>query len=372
MIQPPTMDHPHVAAPGPVPMATPPPPPPLFVSDPVPPPTPVSTPAATVPPSSAPAAVDSNKFKLKPKVPSAVPPPDTASTPVAVPAAATPAPAGVPVAQFAPPPVISAPPPVPAAKPLPPFPVTAPQITLKGGAPFPPPKVPPLAGAATSGPSAPPIAVPRKSSKLPVIGLAAVILLGGAYFGWKYFMPAKADATPATVKSTPPPAPAPKSDPAPTPSDTLNKLAHAPANAINQAQDAIATRRASGQARIDAASIGEDLPDRPATPPAAASTPKAPAAPAATTATTIAPNVTATTSLEAAPEASAPFRSFVANAQVSGVFQGTPARAVINGKLTRAGDIVDPGLGILFNGIDSERRQLVFKDKTGATVSRRF
>lgn len=168
--------------------------------------------------------------------------------------------------------------------------------------------------------------------------------------------------------------PAPKSDPAPTPSDTLNKLAHAPANAINQAQDTIAARRASGQARIDAASVGEDLPEQPATPaagaPAAKSAPRA--ATSSTATTTIAPNVVATTQLDAVPEAAAPFRSFVANAKVSGVFQGNPSRAVINGKLTRAGDVVDSTLGITFNGVDSERRHLVFKDKTGATVSRRY
>lgn len=194
-------------------------------------------------------------------------------------------------------------------------------------------------------------------------------------------MSAKPTPPPAPTVKAPAPAPkatpvVPKADTAPTPSETLNKLAHAPANAINQAQDVIASRRADGQARIDAAVVGEDLPDtqkNPADGASAKAAPRTASTPAvATTTTTIAPNVSATTPLDAAPEANGSFRAFVANAKVSGVFQGTPARAVINGKLSRAGDIVEPTLGITFTGIDSEKRHLVFKDKSGATVSRRF
>ncbi|MGH7946877.1 MAG: hypothetical protein ACREH8_03530 [Opitutaceae bacterium] len=211
--------------------------------------------------------------------------------------------------------------------------------------------------------------------------MAALLMLGGGlFFAWKHFAPAG---------SKPAPAPAPMSAPAQkapvvvtstsplTPSDTLNQLAHAPAQAINKAQDAIAARRASGQSRIDAASVGEDLPDQPAAP---ARTPAqnpvtstARPAPHAVTSTTIAPGVAATAAqVEAAPEAAAPFRSFVANAKVSGVFQGPPTRVMINGRLVRAGEVVEATLGITFNGVDSSRRQLLFVDRTGATVTRRF
>jgi cytoskeletal protein RodZ len=374
VIQPPTMANPHVTAPAPAPFVTPPTPPPLFVSDPSP-AAPAAPAIATPPAAPAPAAdsgaapADANKFKLKPKAPSPIPPP--AASAGAPPVVAAPPPLVAPPFA-APPSVKGAPPPVPGAKAPPPFPVVAPPVALKG---TPPPSAPvaPAADLSDDSESSSAAAAPRKNSKAVVIGLAAVIVLGAGYFGWKYFMPQKATPAPTpTVKSTPPPAPVPKSDPAPTPSETLNKLAHAPKNAIDQAQEAIATRRASGQARIDAASIGEDLPDQPRPPAAGSSQPPKAAPKATTTTTTIAPNVSATTKMEAAPEATAPFRSFVANAKVSGVFQGSPARAVINGKLTRAGDVADPGLGITFEGIDSERRQLVFKDKTGATVSRRF
>jgi hypothetical protein len=83
--------------------------------------------------------------------------------------------------------------------------------------------------------------------------------------------------------------------------------------------------------------------------------------------------VTATTTLEqAGADASVEFRTFVANAKVSGVFQGTPARAFINGKLARAGETVDAALGIVFDRIDAEKRHIIFRDRTGATVTRRY
>jgi hypothetical protein len=91
-----------------------------------------------------------------------------------------------------------------------------------------------------------------------------------------------------------------------------------------------------------------------------------------TTTAAVSPGVSATAQVEAAAEASAPFRSFVANAKVSGVFQGPPTRAMINGRLVRAGELIDAGLAITFTGVDSPRRQLLFQDKSGATVSRRF
>ena len=210
----------------------------------------------------------------------------------------------------------------------------------------------------------------------PIIRVAVLVLLaGGIFFAWQHFKPeSPAPVPPATPTKVV--APAPVASTPLTPSETLNQLAHAPANAINQAQEAIATRRASGQARIDAASIGEDLPDpTPGSPPGSPSKPPA-AAPrassAATTTTNVSPGVTATTPMEAAAEAGAPFRSYVANAKISGVFQGNPSRAVINGRLIRSGEVVDASLGITFEGLDSERRYLIFKDRSGATVSRRF
>jgi hypothetical protein len=74
----------------------------------------------------------------------------------------------------------------------------------------------------------------------------------------------------------------------------------------------------------------------------------------------------------AAADASAEFRSFVANAKISGVFQGAPARAMINGRLVRTGETVDAALGILFAGVDPVKRHLLFKDKAGTLVARKY
>jgi len=62
----------------------------------------------------------------------------------------------------------------------------------------------------------------------------------------------------------------------------------------------------------------------------------------------------------------------VADAKVSGVYQGSPPRAFINGRLIRVGQLVEEGLGISFSGIDAENRMLLFKDRTGARVSKHY
>ncbi len=89
--------------------------------------------------------------------------------------------------------------------------------------------------------------------------------------------------------------------------------------------------------------------------------------------TDLAPGVTITTeSVEAETEATPAFRSFVADAKISGVFQGTPPRAFINGRLVRLGEVVDSSLGIRFDSIDPKTKNIVFKDASGATVGRLY
>jgi hypothetical protein len=78
------------------------------------------------------------------------------------------------------------------------------------------------------------------------------------------------------------------------------------------------------------------------------------------------------TPLDAAPAASAAFRSFVANAVIGGVFQGTPARALINGTIVREGQVVNSSLGVAFERIDARRKMIFFKDYTGAEVSKSY
>jgi hypothetical protein len=66
------------------------------------------------------------------------------------------------------------------------------------------------------------------------------------------------------------------------------------------------------------------------------------------------------------------FRDFVDQAKINTVIVGPPARAVINGKVVRAGEMVDATLGIVFDRVVSEQRAIFFKDKTGAILTRKY
>ena len=110
-----------------------------------------------------------------------------------------------------------------------------------------------------------------------------------------------------------------------------------------------------------------------APPPPAAAKSEAPSTAAVEGATTIAPGVKATTDdVEAASTASVAFRSFVDDARIGGVFQGTPPRALINSRIIRLGQTVDTGLGIVFSRVDAEQKIIIFTDATGATVSKKY
>jgi hypothetical protein len=78
------------------------------------------------------------------------------------------------------------------------------------------------------------------------------------------------------------------------------------------------------------------------------------------------------TRIEAAPAASAAFRTYVASANIGGVFQGTPSRALINGTIWREGQMVESVLQITFDRIDSVNKVIYFKDSTGAEVSKSY
>jgi cytoskeletal protein RodZ len=230
-------------------------------------------------------------------------------------------------------------------------------------------------------PTAPPPPGKRKR-RFPTVILTgaavAVLVLGaGGFFLFKKLNPPPpppppvvAKPKPSGVPATPQPAvkPAVAASASLTPSETLNALAHAPVNAINKAQDAVNARRAGEQARVDASVNAEEPPDKKAGDGKTAAPAKL-----VETSSPIAPGVSATNSnIEAVSEATPAFRLFVANAKIVGVIQSDPPRAVINNRLTRTGDIVDTALGITFDGIDAEKRQIIFKDKSGATVTRRY
>ena len=262
----------------------------------------------------------------------------------------------------------------------PPFPVVAPPATGKTTPPI-PHMAGPMGEVVVEEKPTPAKAFKRKSGKkgLMIGALAAVVVLGaGGYFAWPMIFP----PPPVAVKPKPavatPVANAPavtsaaatkpaSAGPA-TPSDTLNNLAHAPVNAINKAQDAVTARRQVEQARVDAIASGQEPAVKPAT-----KVPPVVIKPAVNASATLSPGVTATTSdVEAVADSTPAFRAFVANAKVSSVIGGTSPKLTINGRLIRAGEMADASLGIIFEGTDPEKKLLIFKDKTGAVVTKRY
>jgi hypothetical protein len=343
------------------------PPPPAF--------TPPESMAPPPPPPAIPAAEgEAPKFKFKPKASDSAPPPPP--HPIAT------------MDGSAPPP----PPPPPGVtdsgdpgrpKTPPPFPVLAPTQGSGTRSPIPIHIRAPesKAGQEALLPLGVPIGAPmrpKKKKKLGLfVGLVALLAVsaGGAFLTYQHFA------------SEPPPPPKAAAKPkakqpggGPTPSTTLNAIAAAPGKMIADAQNAIANRRTGEQGRVDAMSNGNEASGQRAirTPlpgELGGRTAAAPAAPSlgrVSATTALAPGVTTTTEVRASAEASPAFRSFVADAKVSGVYQGSPPRAFINNRLIKVGQMVEEGLAISFDGIDAENRMLLFKDRTGARVSKQY
>lgn len=107
----------------------------------------------------------------------------------------------------------------------------------------------------------------------------------------------------------------------------------------------------------------------------------APSAPAETPPQTAPANPATATPVATAPATPAPdagppapsdnFVKWVNNLKIAGVRSGETPRVLIERATFRPGDVVNPQLGIVFDGYDDVRRMLRFKDKTGAIVERR-
>jgi hypothetical protein len=231
--------------------------------------------------------------------------------------------------------------------------------------------------AVTSEPQQPEPAAPavvtasgsKRTLKLALLALLLLVVLGGGgFFAYQKFFAPTPTPPPVAKKTMPAPIPAnkaPGTTPGPTPSETINNIAKTPKQAIDKAKGA----RSANDARVG------EMPNLDEPPQPSPSTKAGPGTTKVTTVTTqVAQGVRATVPIEATAEASPAFRSFVQNAKISGVVFGvTPARAYINGQLARAGvTVVDNGLGITFDSVDVEKKLLIFKDKSGATVSKRF
>ena len=73
----------------------------------------------------------------------------------------------------------------------------------------------------------------------------------------------------------------------------------------------------------------------------------------------------------AALDPSLQFRTFVDHLKVA-VRIGPPTRLIVNDLSYRPGDVIDPKLGVVFVGVDTETKELIFQDPTGAVVRRLF
>lgn len=338
-------------------------------------PAPATAPAPVTPPAPESTPAEPVKFKLKPKAPPtggtqppmAVPPPPAAKPgtrpPVEAPAA------GVSVPPFLVKPGTTPPMPKPAASASRP-PMDAQALADK--APPPPPKVPvKLSADATAK---------KQKTVILLVVLAVVLVLGvGGYFAWSLFMkPAPGPAADQPVTKT-----APADKPAAvTPSETLNQIAAMPKAMVDKAQAAVAARRGNEQERVDAVLEGKEPPDdRFLNTPLPGELGGKPAAPTVTppaqtyvkTESQLAPGIKVTTSeLMANAPVSDEFRAFVSAARINGVFQGNPPRALINGRTIRAGESADTILGIVFDSVDADKKTITFKDRTGATITRKY
>ncbi len=171
--------------------------------------------------------------------------------------------------------------------------------------------------------------------------------------------------------------------------EKLEKAAELPGKAVNNAKDSIAGARSSEQSRVDNVIEGKEPPaertvggvspaeleaklrqenakpenaktEKP-TPPEVAN--KVTSGTEAYSGVGTGPNTT-----PPPPAASPRFVRYAEGLSVSGVFQGSPARALVDGRLIRAGEVIEPRLGVSFVGVDAETKHLILQDSTGAQL----
>jgi hypothetical protein len=193
-----------------------------------------------------------------------------------------------------------------------------------------------------------------------LVGLA-VIAIG--FFGWKYLSGRKSAAA-HTAASSPAEAATSSADasPAVTAAEETPVAPHAEAATIvlNEEPPKAALQPLNPEPSKPAVVATRAASD-------ASTTPSSPIG------SHVAPGVTASVGGGASTVGASPeFRAFVATVKISGVFQGENSRAFINGRMTRLGETIDNRLGVVFEGIDVEKKQIIFKDAAGALATRRY
>ena len=74
----------------------------------------------------------------------------------------------------------------------------------------------------------------------------------------------------------------------------------------------------------------------------------------------------------ASPVVRAAFFYWVVNLNISGVFQSPPHRIMVNNRLVYAGQELNASLGITFDHLETANKLIVFRDRTGAFVTRSY
>lgn len=221
-----------------------------------------------------------------------------------------------------PPVVVKTPPLLPSAVPPPPL-FQSPPEPLAAPA-FPPP--PPTAPDYLSRPPAP------RRKILPVIGgIAGLVLLLGAG-GWavKTYVLGDREAPAEDVVRRPAGVPSPGKQPATSPADTNGEASRQPA--------------------------GGRYPPLPPVP----EPPRG------------APRIEPQAEARSHSAESAALRAWIETARVSGVALGPSPRAIINGKLVRPGDVIDAAEGVIFDGIDTERKEVIFRTSANVFASKPY
>lgn len=214
-----------------------------------------------------------------------------------------------------------------------------------------------------------------------LVGVVVIGAIGsGIYFAVPYFQQkpvlVEPNAAPRAANTFYSPLTPKVIAPTTTGSSTTKPATTAPGQAVERARQTTVVQVGRQQ---DAATAGHEPTTAPATtmpvapPPVSIVREIAPGQTEAVTQFQVAPGVTASSmSVVEASHASPEFSSWVANAQISGVFQGQPARVLINGRTVRAGEVVEPRLGIVFQSVDAKEKLLQFRDHSGATVQRKY
>lgn len=205
----------------------------------------------------------------------------------------------------------------------------------------------------------------RKAFKLSVSAVAAIAVIGlgtAAFFAFKTFQDLRG---PRSARSIAPETAAPRSATGNAPgvskvsaAKAISEFQPAPASQagrlIQAARKVTSREDAEMNDILSAGSSGEISPTRTIREVSHATGPTTPQA------------------MSSSLETSTAFVAFADAIRINGVFQGNPARASINGRIVRAGALLDASLGVTFDGIDPRSREIILRDTSGATIRKKY